>query len=103
MRHIVPFNAGMSVGSVVGLWHLMWVSLVALGGAKPFMDFVLRLHFIEIEYQLAPFDGQTAMTLIVITFSIGMLLGVAFALIWNWLAGPSAAATGPRGAAAMEG
>ena len=56
MRHIQPFKAGVSVGAVIGLWHLEWVSLVADGWAKPFMDFVLRLHFIELQFDLGHLD-----------------------------------------------
>ena len=86
MRYIHPFKAGISVGAVIGLWHLIWVSLVAIGWAKPFMDFVLRLHFIQLPYELAPFAVGTAAALVALTFGIGFLFGFVFAVIWNWLA-----------------
>ena len=85
MRHINPFKAGIAVGSVIGLWHLMWVTLVAIGWAKPVMDFVLRLHFIQIQYEMAPFAAGTALLLVVLTFSVGAAFGALFALGWNWL------------------
>jgi hypothetical protein len=85
MRHIQPFKAGVSVGAVIGLWHLVRVSLVAAGWAKPFMDFVLRLHFIELQFDLAPFALGTALTLVALTFVVGFLFGAVFALVWNWL------------------
>ena len=56
MRTISPAKAAMSVGAVIGLYHLVWVILVAVGLAKPFLDFVLRLHFIQFDYEMAPFD-----------------------------------------------
>jgi hypothetical protein len=87
MRYIHPFRAGISVGAVIGLWHLVWVSLVAAGWAKPIMDFVLRLHFIELQYKLAPFAAGTAAQLVAMTFAIGLVFGFVFAAIWNWLAG----------------
>ena len=86
MRHIHPFKTGVSVGAVIGLWHLMWVSLVALGWAKPVMDFILRLHFLEFQYSLAPFSIGTAVALVTLTFGLGLLFGIVFALVWNWLA-----------------
>jgi hypothetical protein len=43
-----------------------------------------------VSYALAPFDLATAGTLVGITFGVGMLFGVVFALVWNWLARPSA-------------
>lgn len=85
MRHINAIKSGLSVGAVVGLWHLGWVSLVASGWAGPVLDFVLRLHFIEVQYDLAPFAPGTAAMLVAITFGIGFAFGLVFALIWNWL------------------
>jgi hypothetical protein len=100
MRHINPAKAGLSVGFVIGLWHLIWVTLVAMGWAKPVMDFVLRLHFIQLRYELAPFAAGTAMMLVAFTFCIGALFGVIFALVWNWLAATGTAASPlPRSAA----
>lgn len=90
MRHINPVKAALAVGIVLGLYHLMWVTLVALGLAKPFMDWVLRLHFISFSYDMRPFDVATAATLIGLTFTIGALVGLVFALVWNWLARPEA-------------
>ncbi|GAA4752742.1 hypothetical protein GCM10023264_19650 [Sphingomonas daechungensis] len=85
MRHINPTKAGLSVGAVLALWHSMWVAMVAAGWAKAFMNFVLRLHFIQLDYDLAPFAFETAATLVAITFAAGFLFGSVFALIWNWL------------------
>jgi len=46
----------------------------------------LRLHFIKIEYALTPFALGTAAMLVAIAFSIGFIIGLLFALVWNWLA-----------------
>jgi hypothetical protein len=86
MRQIHAIKAGLSVGAVIGLWHLIWVTLVAVGWAKPVMDFVLRLHFIQLQYALVPFAAGTAVALVALTFSVGFLFGIVFAFIWNWLA-----------------
>ena len=85
MRHIDPTKSGLAVGTVIGLWHFMWVVLVGLGSAKPVMDFILRLHFIDLEYSLEPYAVTTAGTLVALTFAIGAILGAVFALVWNWL------------------
>ena len=86
MRRLNPVKAALAVGIVIGLYHLVWIGLVATGLAKPFMDFVLRLHFIRLDYQMAPFEIATAAMLIALTFTIGALFGLVFALVWNWLA-----------------
>ena len=87
MRHINPAKAALAVGIVIGLYHLAWVSLVAAALAKPFMDFVLKLHFIQLDYQMAPFSAQTGAMLVALTFTIGAMFGLVFAIVWNWLAG----------------
>jgi membrane protease YdiL (CAAX protease family) len=85
MRRIKPITAAVSVGAVFGIWHLLWVTLIATGVAKPILDFVLKLHFLQFEYALAPFVASTAITLVGLTFAIGAVLGLLFALVWNWL------------------
>jgi hypothetical protein len=87
MRHIHPNKAAIAVGSVIGLWHLLWALLVAIGWAKPLMDFVLGLHFIRLDYDIAPFALGTAAALVAVTFAVGYAFGLVFALVWNWLAG----------------
>jgi len=86
MRRINPAKAALAVGIVIGLYHLAWVSLVAGALAKPFMDFVLRLHFIRLDYDIAPFNAATGAMLVALTFTIGALFGFVFATVWNWLA-----------------
>ena len=85
MRHINPFKSTFSVGAVVGLWHLFWVTIVALGWGQAVLDFILRLHFIQVQYQLAPFAVGTAAALVAVTFTAGSLFGLVFALVWNRL------------------
>lgn len=85
MRRISPAKAAFSVGSVVALWHAIWVTLVGIGWAKTVMDFVLQLHFINLQYSLAPYAAVTAGELVVLTFAIGAAGGFVFAVIWNWL------------------
>jgi ribose/xylose/arabinose/galactoside ABC-type transport system permease subunit len=104
MRHINPNKCAIAVGSVVGLWHVIWVTLVGVGWAKPVLDFILQLHFIELKYVLAPYSATTAITLVLLTFTIGALFGLVFALVWNWLSIESAPdwARNTRGRATAE-
>ena len=85
MRRIGVGNAAMAVGAVAGVWHLMWVIFVAIGWAKPLLDFILALHFVKVGYELAPFDVVTAGSLVAITFCVGALFGAIFAIVWNFL------------------
>ena len=85
MRRISPVKAALSVGTVIGFWHFIWATLVGVGWAKPIMDWVLRLHFINLQFSLAPYAATTAVMLILVTFTVGAMFGLAFALVWNWL------------------
>ena len=87
MPYLNPAKAGISVGAVLGFWHLMWVSCVAFGIAGPILDLILKLHFLQFDYALAPFAWSTAITLVGLTFAIGALFGALFAAVWNWLSG----------------
>ncbi|WP_294122361.1 hypothetical protein [Sphingomonas sp.] len=102
MKRISPIKAALSVGIVIGLYHLMWVMLVATGAAQSVLNFILRLHFIELDIRMAPYDAVTGATLVGITFAIGAMFGLVFALVWNWLAGNAGAAQPAQRAAHSE-
>lgn len=102
MKRINVAKTSLAVGFVLGLYHLSWVALVASGFAKPVMDFILRLHFIQFDYQMAPFDAATGASLVAVTFGLGAVIGLIFALFWNWLAGAEGAGKRPARTAATQ-
>ena len=57
MRRISPTQSGIAVGSVVGIWHLLWVVLVGLAGVViPYVlgaaVFVHGVHLLGRRYHL---------------------------------------------------
>lgn len=86
-----PIRTGFALGSVVGLWHLAWAGLVAVGWAKPLLDFVLWMHFLQFSVSVQPFDAGRAAVLVAVTFGAGFGLGALFAAVWNRLQGSAAA------------
>ena len=84
-RRINKNKAGIVVGLVTGLWHLMWSLLVAFGAAQAVTNWIFRLHFIQPPYTITAFNVVTAVTLIVVTSMIGFVIGWVFGAIWNWL------------------
>lgn len=85
IRHLSLVRSSFAVGTVTALFHLIWAVMVAFGVAKPFMDFVLNLHFVELQYELMPYSSMTAGALVVLTFVLGAMFGLMFAIVWNWL------------------
>lgn len=73
------------MGSFLGIWHLVWSLLVAVGLAQWLMDWVFRLHFIQPPYKLTEFKPALAVLLIVVSSAFGYLMGWVLAAIWNWL------------------
>lgn len=78
-----PVRVGVSLGALIGLWHLVWSSLVAIGMAKPLLDFMLWIHFIRLDIPFAPFDPALAAVLVTVTSLIGFGFGWVFAVVWN--------------------
>jgi hypothetical protein len=82
---INPVKAGWVLGTALGLWHLTWSALVALGWAQAVIDFVFWMHFLKPIYVLQPFDPAIAFVLVLATSTLGFFIGAVFALLWNWL------------------
>lgn len=80
-------KTGLALGGVLGLFHLVWSLLIALGVAQSFMDFIFMLHRIAPVYHVLPFDLSLAVGLVIVTSVIGYIVGYAFAMIRNQVQG----------------
>ena len=78
-------KAGLALGLILGLWHLTWSLLVAIGVAQVFIDWIFHLHFIQPPYTIAPFRFGLAAALIAVTTATGYVSGWLLAAIWNSL------------------
>lgn len=83
MQEINKNSAGLAVGLFFGLAHLGWAILVALKLAKPLMDWILSLHFMELSYTIQPFVIGTAVFLVIVTFVVGYVFGWVITALWN--------------------
>jgi len=78
-------KAGLALGAILGLWHLIWSSLVFIGLAQVVIDWIFRLHFIQPPYTIALFQFGLAIMLIVVTSVVGYVFGWILAGVWNSL------------------
>lgn len=76
-------SVGLALGGLFAIWHALWSTMVALGLAKPMVDFIFAIHFLGNPYVLKPFSLVTAGILVAVTFGLGYALGYVFALLWN--------------------
>lgn len=84
-RILSPVKTGVVLGLLLGACHFLWALLVAIGWAQPLMDFVFWLHLIKPVYVIEPFQIGIAALLVIVTATIGFVIGYIFAVLWNWL------------------
>ena len=83
MNRIHANSLGLAFGIFLGLWHAFWSLLVWAGAAQWLIDFIFRLHMITPPYKISAFSFGTAATLVLVTASIGYVIGLLIGTIWN--------------------
>jgi hypothetical protein len=83
MQKINKNETGLTFGFLISSIHVIWSVLVAFGVAQGFMDFILKLHMINLPLTIMPFNFGYALGLIVVTFVIGYIFGWLMAYFWN--------------------
>ncbi len=74
---------GIAVGLFAALCHLVWILAVALGVQK-FVNWILLLHSIQLDFVLTNVVFLNAILLIILAFIGGYVMGWVFAAILNW-------------------
>jgi len=78
-------KTGLVFATLLGGWHALWASLVAVSWAQPVINFVFWLHFIKPVYVIQPFNLGVALSLIAVTAALGYVIGYVLVLLWNWI------------------
>ena len=85
MNKIQPNKVGLVFGGMMAIWHAAWSLLVAMGLAKPLLDWIMSLHFLNFQYSLSPFSLSNALMLVVVTGVIGYVVGCVLGWLWNFM------------------
>lgn len=83
MNKLNAHKTGLAFGGLLGIWHVIWATLIATGAAKGMMDWIFSLHFLRIQYEIMPFSFATAAVLVIVTSLFGYILGCVFGWLWN--------------------
>ncbi|MBA3732889.1 hypothetical protein H0W91_00760 [Patescibacteria group bacterium] len=76
-------KAGLTLGVFAGTMHLFWSLMVAFGLAQGYLNFVLKMHFLNNPFTVQAFNISNAILLIVLTSVIGFVVGTILATIYN--------------------
>lgn len=76
-------RSGLVFGALLGLFHAGWATLVAMGWAQGFINWIFGLHFIVPPYTIDAFNLGQALMLVVVTAVIGYVFGWVMAALWN--------------------
>ena len=83
--HLEKYKAGLIVGLLMALCHLVWSILVVTNVAQVAIDWIYKMHFLNNPFLVQPFDVATAGMLILMTFVVGFVVGWLIALFCNVL------------------
>ncbi len=83
MNRVDAHKAGLALGGMLAILHAVWSLMVLVNVAKPFMDWILNLHFMTFQYSINPFSFGSALLLVIVTGIIGYLMGYVLGWLWN--------------------
>ena len=76
-------KVGLTLGVLVGTLHVVWSLFVAVGLAKPWMDFFHSIHFMTNPMTIQDFSFSRAILLVLVASLIWYVVGWLFGYFWN--------------------
>lgn len=89
MNQVNVNKVGLVFAGLMAMAHALWAIMILIGVAKPFMDWILGLHFLNFQYSLYPFAWGSALLLVIVTGVIGYVMGLVLGWFWNLAHGAS--------------
>lgn len=85
--HTINKNAaGFAVGSVAAVLHtLLAIGVLLMPDVmQALVNFKMALHFVRMDVTIQPFSWGGAITLIILAFCFGYIIGRSLASVYNW-------------------
>lgn len=83
MNQANAHKVGLVFGGMLAIWHAVWAIMVLVGVAKPFLDWILGLHFLNLQYSISSFSFGKAILLVIVTAIFGYIVGYLLGWFWN--------------------
>ncbi|OGL64810.1 hypothetical protein A3B21_03760 [Candidatus Uhrbacteria bacterium RIFCSPLOWO2_01_FULL_47_24] len=77
-------QAGLTLGTLFGLMHLLWVVVVGLGMGQSLANYWHAKHFLTDGHVLGQFQLGMAVVGVILAWISGYAVGWVFAALWNW-------------------
>lgn len=78
-------KTGLAFGLFFAAVHVVWSIVVALSWGQALIDFIWWAHMLEPMVTVMPFDFLASITVIILSFFVGFMVGNVFAHIYNKL------------------
>jgi len=85
MNHVDANRLGIVGATLMAGWHAVWIVLHAAGQGQRLMDFVFRIHGLESDVVVQPFDVGMAAVLLAVTAVTGYVVFSVSGVVWNVL------------------
>jgi hypothetical protein len=85
MNHVDANRLGIVGAVLMAGWHAVWIVLHATGQGQRVMDFVFRIHGLESDVVVQPFDVGIGAVLLAVTAVTGYVFFSAAGVVWNVL------------------
>lgn len=83
MKKVNPYRVGLCLGGLFALGHFVWGILVLTGAATNFLDYVLKMHFLNNPFLVMRFELGRWLILLTSSFIAGYFIGVISGILWN--------------------
>lgn len=85
MEKLCAHKVGLVLGGIAAICHAVWAGMVFIGFAKPYLDWILGMHFLSFEYTVNEFVFINALMLVIATGVVGYIIGCVFGWFWNFV------------------